>query len=342
MRRRRLAPLRLPRLALRRRPARASSCRRCAATTRALRERARIRAYRGRRSWADSCSPISGPEPAPLLPRYDLFVWEGVLRDIGRALVPCNWLQIMENSVDPVHLEWLHGHHLGAVRGAAGLPAPTPLRAPARGDRLRRLPPRHRQAARARRREPRRRRLARRPPARVPDHGARRRAAASIASRSACPVDDTHTLHFWYSCYLPRDGAPAPRPGREIPVYEVPFRDERGAFLLDFVDGGDIMTWVTQGADRRPHARDAGRHRRGIALLRRLSFEQIERVRAGEDPLGIVRVARGERPHRAAAGARQVRRGRCLSRRIDRDEPRPLQPASRADPRRCSASPRTG
>ena len=27
----------------------------------------------------------------------------------GTAIVPCNWLQIMENSVDPIHTEWLHG-----------------------------------------------------------------------------------------------------------------------------------------------------------------------------------------------------------------------------------------
>ena len=66
-----------------------------------------------------------GPEPAPLLPRWDLFVWPGVLRDVGRALIPCNWLQIMENSVDPVHLEWLHGHHLSEVRRRRGLSAPT-------------------------------------------------------------------------------------------------------------------------------------------------------------------------------------------------------------------------
>jgi 5,5'-dehydrodivanillate O-demethylase len=75
----------------------------------------------------------------------------------------------------------------------------------------------------------------------------------------------------------------------EIPVYEVPFRDERGQFLLDFVDGGDIMTWVTQGpiADRtREMLVDTDR---GIPVLRRLYFEQIERVQAGQDPLGIVR-----------------------------------------------------
>ena len=48
-----------------------------------------------------------GPEPVPLLPRWDMFVWDNVLRDIGSTIIPCNWLQIMENSLDPVHVEWL-------------------------------------------------------------------------------------------------------------------------------------------------------------------------------------------------------------------------------------------
>ena len=51
-----------------------------------------------------------GPQPAPLLPNYDILARkEGVLREAFVAELPCNWLQCMENSVDPVHLEWLHG-----------------------------------------------------------------------------------------------------------------------------------------------------------------------------------------------------------------------------------------
>jgi 5,5'-dehydrodivanillate O-demethylase len=74
-------------------------------------------------------------------------------------------------------------------------------------------------------------------------------------------------------------------------VYDVPFRNDGGDFLLDFVDGGDIMTWVSQGpvADRTREMlvdTDAG-----IVLFRRLLFEQIERVRVGEDPLGVIRAA---------------------------------------------------
>ena len=48
-----------------------------------------------------------GPEPRPMVPRWEALVKEGV-RDIGMAVLPCNWLQIMENSLDPTHLEWLH------------------------------------------------------------------------------------------------------------------------------------------------------------------------------------------------------------------------------------------
>ena len=56
-----------------------------------------------------------GPAPAPLLPRWDLLAWDNVLRDIGTTVLPCNWLQCMENSLDPVHTEWLHVYLTSAV-----------------------------------------------------------------------------------------------------------------------------------------------------------------------------------------------------------------------------------
>jgi 5,5'-dehydrodivanillate O-demethylase oxygenase subunit len=251
-----------------------------------LRERARTRAYPAQ-ELGGLVFAYLGPEPAPLLPRYDLLVWSGALRDVGRALLPCNWLQIMENSVDPTHLEWLHGHHLASVREAGGAPAPKRYRR------------RHVEIGFD-----------------VFEHGIVKRRVLEGGSREdddwrighplifpamlrvgahrqhrlqvRVPVDDTHTLHLWYSCYLPPEGAAAPVQA-EVPVYEVPFRDERGRFLLDFVDGGDIMAWLSQGpiADRtRELLVDTDQ---GIALLRRLYLEQIERVRAGKDPIGVVR-----------------------------------------------------
>lgn len=256
-----------------------------------VRERAGVRAYPAQ-ELGGLVFAYLGPAPAPVLPRYDVLVWSPALRDVGRALLPCNWLQIMENSVDPMHVEWLHGHHLSAVRRARGLAPPT--------------------------------RYARRHveigfdvfpygivKRRVLEGGGREdddwaighplvfpcmlRVGAGRQHRLQIrvPVDDTHTLHLWYSCYLPAAGAKAPVQ-HEVPVYEVPFRDERGEPLLDFVDGGDIMAWLSQGA-----IADRTRERlvesdRGVALLRRLYLEQVERVRAGEDPLGVVRAGAGD------------------------------------------------
>lgn len=255
-----------------------------------LQERARTRAYPAR-ELGGLVFAYLGPDPPPVLPRYDLFAWGGVLRDVGRAVVPCNWLQIMENSVDPVHLEWLHGHHLSAVRAAGGQPVPTRYRR------------RHTDIGFD-----------------VFEHGIVKRRVLEGGSRDdddwkvghplvfpvmvrvgahrqhrfqiRVPMDDTHTLHLWYSCYLPAPGAP-PVEQDEVPVYDVPFRDEHG-FLLDFVDGGDIMTWVAQGpiADRTRELLTATDQ--GVVLLRRLLLEQVERVRRGQDPLGVRRPTDGQ------------------------------------------------
>jgi 5,5'-dehydrodivanillate O-demethylase len=228
-----------------------------------------------------------GPSPAPVLPRFDLFVADGALRDVGRAIVPCNWLQIMENSVDPVHLEWLHGRHLGEVRAAQGEPAPG------------RYARRHVEIGFD-----------------EIEHGIVKRRVLEGGSHDdddwavghplvfpnmvrvgahrqhrfqiRVPVDDTHTLHWWYSCYFPAPGAAAVEQG-QIPVYDVPFRDADGRYLVDFVDGGDIMTWVTQGpiADRtRELLVDTDR---GIVLYRSMLLREAERVAQGLDPLGVAR-----------------------------------------------------
>src|SRR6266851_1254206 len=64
-----------------------------------------------------------GPSPAPELPRFDVFVMEGV-RDIGWTELPCNFVQIMENAVDPHHTEWLHGRFFQFMARHQGFDAP--------------------------------------------------------------------------------------------------------------------------------------------------------------------------------------------------------------------------
>src|SRR5436309_2083720 len=52
-----------------------------------------------------------GPEPAPVVPRYDVWVRrDGRRRIIVHPQLDCNWLQPMENSADPAHADILHQH----------------------------------------------------------------------------------------------------------------------------------------------------------------------------------------------------------------------------------------
>jgi 5,5'-dehydrodivanillate O-demethylase len=228
-----------------------------------------------------------GPTPAPLLPRYDLFVWDNVVRDIGYALIPCNWLQIMENSVDPMHIEWLHGHHLGAVRAESGKSIPTHYNR------------RHVEIGFD-----------------IFRYGIIKRRILEGGSINAddwkighplifpvtlrvgtqrqhrfqirVPVDDTHTLHFWYSCYLTTDNQAIPLQ-TDIPWYEVPWKDANGNFIVDYVDGGDIMTWVTQGpiADRSRELLVSSD--KGIALYRKLLSDNLQLLKENKDPMGVIR-----------------------------------------------------
>ena len=73
-----------------------------------FKERIRTQAYEVR-EMGGLVFAYMGPAPAPLLPPFDLFVIEPAIRTIGRTMLPCNWFQIMENSLDPTHVEYLHG-----------------------------------------------------------------------------------------------------------------------------------------------------------------------------------------------------------------------------------------
>ena len=115
-----------------------------------------------------------GPGPAPELPRFDVFVMDGV-RDIGWADLPCNCVQIMENAVDPHHVEWLHGRYFEFMGKTPGLRGADVVREEAHQGRLRRVRVGHHQAPGGRGRHRGGRRLGGRPPAGVPVQHARRR-----------------------------------------------------------------------------------------------------------------------------------------------------------------------
>jgi 5,5'-dehydrodivanillate O-demethylase oxygenase subunit len=95
-------------------------------------------------------------------------------------------------------------------------------------------------------------------------------------------MDDENTWHVWYQTYRPEGGAPPQGP---IPVYEVPLTDEKGESLRDYVDGQDVVAWITQGRISDRSREHLGRSDLGVILLRKLYAQQMERVARGEDPL---------------------------------------------------------
>jgi 5,5'-dehydrodivanillate O-demethylase oxygenase subunit len=232
-----------------------------------------------------------GPQPAPLLPRFDGFVAPGTIRMMGRVVLPVNWLQIMENSLDPIHTEWLHGHHYEFQKEQEGVKVAISakhekidFREFEFGITKHRLLAGHSEDSDDWRIGH---------PIVFPNIlavGNGDEASRYFSFQMRVPVDDTHTLHLWYNAYVPPKGADVPAHLREtVHVYDVPYLDEHGEFIVDNVDGQDMMAWVTQGPIADRTRENLGSSDKGVAMYRRVLRREIKKMQQGQDPMGIVR-----------------------------------------------------
>src|SRR2546422_5717013 len=87
----------------------------------------RRRHTRCSRDWSSDVCSSDLPAPAPLVPDWDLFGERGY-KQIVFSEIPCNWFQGQENSIDPIHFEWLHSNWSAALRGEPGARAPRHLK----------------------------------------------------------------------------------------------------------------------------------------------------------------------------------------------------------------------
>lgn len=234
-----------------------------------------------------------GPRPAPLLPRYDLFVRDDLEREIGITRLPCNWLQIMENSLDPVHLEYLHSVYMNYVLKRQGKPPASTTKHHERiafdvfeyGIVKRRLwegDPEDTDEWQVGH------------PILFPNIlsvGEGGRAQFQIR----VPIDDTHTYHVWYRT-KPRPAGSAAQDAASIPVLDYAYKHEDGRLVVDTVSGQDMMVWVTQGAIPDRTTERLGTTDTGVILYRTLLDEQIQKVERGEDPMAVVRDAAKNMP----------------------------------------------
>ncbi len=230
-----------------------------------------------------------GPQPAPLLPRWDIFVADNVFRQVGTTSVPCNWLQCQENAVDTVHVEWMHGafgqyalerkgitdeaafnqtrnflrHHvkIGFERNAFGI-------------QKYRLRDGEDEATAASWLEGH--------PLVFPNYvliGGPGREELQMR----VPIDDTTTWHLAYQIYHPADGVSLPPQG-EIETFDVPMED-----YPEYVLGQDVLAWPAQGPITDRTVEKLAETDRGLIMFRKMLEEQIQVVEDGGDPINTFR-----------------------------------------------------
>jgi len=234
-----------------------------------------------------------GPLPAPELPRFDGFVHPGTIRQLGRVVLPINWLQCMENSLDPIHTEWLHGHHYEFQKEQEGVKV-------AISTRHEKIDFKEFEFGMTKHRL-----LAGHPvdgddwvvghPIVFPNMlavGNGDEASRYYSFQIRVPVDDENTLHLWYNAYVPPPGAKVPEHLHlldRVHIYDVPFKDEHGNFIVDNIDGQDMMAWITQGRIADRTSENLGASDKGITMYRRMLLREVKKVEQGQDPMGIIR-----------------------------------------------------
>ena len=227
-----------------------------------------------------------GPQPAPLLPRYDLFVREDLDRSIEITPLPASWLNCMDNSLDPIHFEHLHGVFGNYVHKKLGKPA---VMNPARHLKIDFDVFEYGII---------KRRLVEGDPEDCDDWttghpilfpnilsvGDVRRPNYQIR----VPTDDTHTLHVRYQGVLREPGK---EPRTEVPVRRTQVFDEQGNILQPPVNipEQDMLAWVAQGPISDRTMEHLVTSDRGVALYHNLLLQEIEKVECGEDPMATVR-----------------------------------------------------
>ncbi len=225
-----------------------------------------------------------GPDPAPVIPNVDVWVRKDGRRTITtHPPMDCNWFQAQENSVDPAHLQILHQDASFRRR----LPVNT-----TRGftddvvgfDFW------------------------------MNDYGIMKKRTyvngfsdehpivfpnvlrVQNGTEIRVPIDDTRTVIFEVYFNPTDDGSLVDEDESELPVTDPgPYKDPPDArhpharMAMNTVPQQDQAMWETQGpvADRlNEHLSYSDR---GVVLLRRTMFENIERVERGEEPFAVYR-----------------------------------------------------
>jgi 5,5'-dehydrodivanillate O-demethylase len=220
-----------------------------------------------------------GPPPAPLVPTWEPFTWANGFVQIVFSEVPCNWFQCQENSIDPVHFEWLHSNWSRALSRADGGWSPTHLRVGFEefeyGFTYRRIL-----------------------------EGQSEQDELWTVGRCCLwpnclftgghfewrvPIDDGNMLSVgWFFDRVPNEMEPY-RQDR-IPYWYSPIKDPlTDRWITSHIMNQDFVAWVGQGTVADRTQEHLGESDRGVIMMRRRILEDAESVMRGGEPKGVIR-----------------------------------------------------
>ncbi|MSQ28109.1 MAG: aromatic ring-hydroxylating dioxygenase subunit alpha [Dehalococcoidia bacterium] len=237
-----------------------------------------------------------GPLPAPLLPMWEPLSWDNTVLDIAISELPCNWLQCQENSLDPVHVEWMHAYYSEFIKEVGTMGEPK-LGAALNIDRAKK----HKRIGFD-----------------VFEHGIIKRRVVEgfseedhgwkighpilfphvlmvgntyqVTFQWRVPVDDQNTFHV--SLYLLRTAPGAEKVRQDtVPYRYVHLYDEQGRWVLDYIFNQDYMAWASQGPIAERHREKMGESDKGIILYRNLLKQQLKILAEGGVPMNVIRDA---------------------------------------------------
>jgi len=215
-----------------------------------------------------------GPlERKPLLPRWDYLVREDWARKIEvHPVLNCNWVQPMENAVDPSHTRFLHAETFrrkGIQRDVSYS--------------LRKVD--HFEY------EPCEWGIRKR---RVFEDGEKEighllvfpnilRHPGSLHFR--VPIDNTHTQIYRI---IRTNEEPRAATGNDLDIFYVTYKNEEGEFHMENFPSQDAMAWETQGPVTDRTKELLGESDRGLTVFRKMLREQIDLVMRGGEPMALV------------------------------------------------------
>ena len=220
-----------------------------------------------------------GPQPAPLVPNYEPFTWKNGFSQIVFSEVDCNWFQCQENSIDPVHFEWMHDNWSIRLKGQQGPYAAKHLKLDFEefdwGIAYRRI-----------------------------REGNDEKSELWTVGRVCLwpyalftgshfewrvPIDDRRTLSVcWFFARVPQEREPFVQ--QSVPYWYSPVLDERtGRAITTHIMNQDFVGWIGQGVISDRSKEHLGASDRGIVMMRRRFFADLEAIKEGRDPKAIVR-----------------------------------------------------